>query len=105
MVGLIYGYHLFGKLIDPVISLEFAVVLAAPLLIDWGTQKVAIRESNNYLRVFTGFLFGVGFSLIQFTGDIFFWTVIVIFCYASIMFLLIEIRNRKERKKITNKKI
>ena len=102
IVGVIYGYWLFGELLDPVLSLEFAIILATPLLIDWGTQKVGIRESNNYLRVFTGFLFGIGFSLLQFTGEIFFWTVIVMTCYALIMLLLIEIRKRKERKKILN---
>ena len=102
IVEAFYGYWLFGKLLEPVLSLKSAIILATPLLIDWGTQKVKIRESNNYLRVITGFLFGVGFSLIQFTGEIFFWTAIVMICYALIMFILIEIRYKKERKKNTN---
>ncbi|MHA1298829.1 MAG: DUF2085 domain-containing protein [Candidatus Helarchaeota archaeon] len=93
----IFGFWLFGKSFDPYKSLISAIILATPLLIDWGTQKVGLRESKNILRVTTGFLFGVGFSLIQFTREIFFWTAIVIVSYASIMFSLIAIRNMKSK--------
>ncbi|MHA1379637.1 MAG: DUF2085 domain-containing protein [Candidatus Helarchaeota archaeon] len=103
IIPAIYGYSLFGKSFNPFYSLLSAIILATPLLIDWGTQKIGLRESNNYLRVSTGFIFGIGFSLIQFTREIFFWTGIVIVCYALIMFTLIWIRNRKKIK--NNKEI
>ena len=99
IIEAVYGYWLFGNSLDPVYSLISSIILATPLLIDWGTQKVGLRESRNSLRVVTGFLFGIGFSLIQFTREIFVWTAIVIAFYASIMFLLIWIRNRQYQKK------
>jgi uncharacterized membrane protein len=99
LVEIISGYWVFGKSFDSFYSLIAAIILATPLLIDWGTQKVKLRESNNYLRIATGFLFGVGFSLIQFTGEIFFWTAIVILSYAGIMFSLIKVSNRKKNKR------
>lgn len=48
---LMYGYH---------IPLIFLGGLALPLVIDGFTQGFGIRESNNYLRLFTGLLFGFG---------------------------------------------
>jgi len=35
-----------------------------PVYVDWATQSVGIRESNNRLRVSTGFMAGCGMSLL-----------------------------------------
>ena len=42
------------------IPLVFSLVLLTPLLIDGFSQAFQRRESNNRLRVVTGFLFGLG---------------------------------------------
>jgi uncharacterized membrane protein len=49
-----------GSLIDlesP--GLYFVVLLALPAIIDWGTQKLSLRESTNMIRVLTGFSLGL----------------------------------------------
>ncbi|MDH5791764.1 MAG: DUF2085 domain-containing protein, partial [Candidatus Bathyarchaeota archaeon] len=40
-------------------SLYSVVLLALPALIDWGTQKLCLRESTNMIRVLTGFSLGL----------------------------------------------
>jgi uncharacterized membrane protein len=42
------------------------VLLAMPTAIDWLTQTWRLRESSNRLRLFTGFLEGVGVALVSF---------------------------------------
>ena len=44
-----------------------ALILALPAIIDWTTQAVGFRESNNPLRVVTGFLEGAGVLLLSLT--------------------------------------
>lgn len=44
-----------------------ALILALPAIVDWITQNVGLRESNNQLRVITGFLEGVGVLLLSLT--------------------------------------
>jgi len=43
-----------------------ALSLVVPLLLDGITQYVSLRESNNLLRLLTGFLAGIGISIIVF---------------------------------------
>jgi uncharacterized membrane protein len=40
-------------------GLYSVVLLALPALIDWGTQKLCLRESTNMIRVLTGFSLGL----------------------------------------------
>lgn len=40
----------------------WGVALAAPLVVDWGTQFVGWRESTNGLRLATGILFGLAMA-------------------------------------------
>lgn len=44
-----------------------ALILALPAIVDWTTQNVGLRESNNPVRVVTGFLEGVGVLLLSLT--------------------------------------
>jgi uncharacterized membrane protein len=44
-----------------------ALILALPAIFDWMTQNVGLRESNNPVRVVTGFLEGVGVLLLSLT--------------------------------------
>ena len=44
-----------------------ALILALPAIVDWTTQNVGLRESNNPVRIVTGFLEGVGVLLLSLT--------------------------------------
>ncbi|MDO5849457.1 MAG: DUF2085 domain-containing protein [Methanobrevibacter sp.] len=40
--------------------LILGIILIAPMAVDGTTQLFRLRESNNYLRLFTGFIGGIG---------------------------------------------
>lgn len=44
------------------LSLLWAALLAAPLLVDWGSQFVGLRQSTNGLRLASGLLFGLSLA-------------------------------------------
>ena len=44
-----------------------ALTLALPAIVDWTTQNVGLRESNNPVRIVTGFLEGVGVLILSLT--------------------------------------
>lgn len=64
--GLLIGY-LFTLLIGFLIDLSFfqCVILCIPMAIDGITQLVEWRESNQFLRLTTGILCGVGITRIE----------------------------------------
>lgn len=53
-----------------------AIVLIAPMAIDGTTQLLGFRESNNYLRLFTGFIGGMGTLCFAFASKMFIMEVI-----------------------------
>lgn len=59
--GILLGF-LFLKL--ELITFIISSVLLIPLIIDGYTQKYKFRKSNNFLRVLTGTLFGLGYGFI-----------------------------------------
>jgi uncharacterized membrane protein len=58
--GIFIGYFTFPlfqlQIIEP--SLSLVIILSIPMFGDSITQSMNYRESNNILRVITGFLFG-----------------------------------------------
>jgi uncharacterized membrane protein len=62
VIGLVFR---FEGLHTPLI---FTFALMLPLVVDYLTQLVGYRESNNQLRLFTGALFGIA------TNMLFLWT-------------------------------
>ena len=54
------------------IDLIWSILLLVPLIFDGVTQALNYRQSNNYFRLITGFIFGVGlqFSLATFISFI-----------------------------------
>jgi uncharacterized membrane protein len=44
------------------IDLVWSILLLIPLIFDGVTQALNYRQSNNYFRLITGFLFGIGFQ-------------------------------------------
>ena len=56
------GLQFFGSL-PPLHQLSACLLLLAPLTLDWMTQSWGLRESNNSLRLLTGFALGSGVSL------------------------------------------
>lgn len=45
-------------------NLTSAIILLIPLIIDGFVQRLTSYESNNFKRMITGFLFGIGFEAI-----------------------------------------
>jgi uncharacterized membrane protein len=56
------GLWFFGSL-SPLLQVSVCLLLLAPLTLDWMTQSWGLRESNNGLRLLTGFFLGSGVSL------------------------------------------
>jgi len=56
-VGLLAGC--FGHFV----SRWYGVFFWIPLLIDFGSQEAGCRDSNNFLRILTGYLAGIGLGL------------------------------------------
>ncbi len=71
-LGILFGYIAGFIVLFAGFTLSFplALLLMAPMIIDGTTQLFGKRESNNYLRLVTGFLFG--FSLSLFIGGLLF---------------------------------
>lgn len=50
------------------LTLDYLMIpwlLALPAFLDWGTQKLGLRESSNKLRLVTGYMLGVASALVQ----------------------------------------
>jgi len=62
LLSLIFFVYVDFKLPKKVLCALF-LALCFPLLIDGITQYYALRESNNYLRLFTGLSAGIGVSI------------------------------------------
>jgi uncharacterized membrane protein len=56
------GLQFFGSL-SPLLQVSACLLLLAPLTLDWMTQSWGLRESNNGIRLLTGFSLGSGVSL------------------------------------------
>lgn len=66
--GIIFGFP-FGLLIGflNIFSSRWpSMILLIPILLDVGTQEAGHRESNNILRILTGFLAGLGVGIFLF---------------------------------------
>lgn len=61
-----FGLPFFQELSFPY-QLIICLILVSPAIFDWITQKWGFRESNNSLRVFTGFLEGLSVVLLCLT--------------------------------------
>jgi uncharacterized membrane protein len=61
LIGVYYGIK--GKI---KIYWKISIIFVIPLLIDGITQIIGLRQSNNLLRLATGFLFGLGIGSIMY---------------------------------------
>nr|MDO8099363.1 DUF2085 domain-containing protein [Candidatus Njordarchaeota archaeon] len=66
--GLFSAFLVLGLVPQLIFSGEESVIIGSlfilPVYIDWATQSTGTRESNNKLRVLTGFIAGYGMSLL-----------------------------------------
>jgi uncharacterized membrane protein len=51
--------------IGMVVPLSGNIILIVPLLVDGFTQLLDMRQSNNILRLVTGFLFSIGLLMLM----------------------------------------
>ena len=71
------------------IALTLMVSFVIPAIVDWVTQKYRMRESNNPLRIVTGFLLGASLTFIVFMREIFLFVNILIFSMLFVMLIII----------------
>ncbi len=100
IIGTILGVSVLQYRINGYLSFILSIFLVLPLLIDWGTQKLLLRESTNPLRFITGFIFGIGFWFVQFTVFIFLWELLAMGIYSFAMYILALIG--RERRHLKN---
>jgi len=91
--------HLVQLILNVQLSSELAlfviIIFPIPGLIDWGTQKLLFRKSTTESRLFTGFIIGVAFHFISFTGEYYFLTLMIVPFYFSILVILIFLGQKK----------
>lgn len=61
LIGILVSFVLFWFWRPSLIS---AIIMLIPLIIDGFIQRLTSYESNNFKRMVTGFLFGIGFAAI-----------------------------------------
>ena len=98
--GIILRYSVLQNRIEGYLSLILSIIFVLPLLIDWGTQKLLLRESTNPIRFITGFIFGIGFWFVQFTVFIFLWELLAMGLYSLTMYIITLIG--RERRHVKN---
>lgn len=67
LIGLflsIYAFVAFKIALPPLIALIVDCFLPVPIFVDWGTQRLGLRESTTKSRVITGAIVGLGFALV-----------------------------------------
>lgn len=65
LITLLTGLTSF--LVPLYIGFPIALLLALPSILDWTSQSLSFRQSNNRLRFFTGFFEGVGVCFLNTT--------------------------------------
>lgn len=60
--SLSFFFYLYCDLQYSLILLMLSIILMIPSFVDGYTQLIGLRESNNTLRFFTGFICGLGLS-------------------------------------------
>lgn len=70
------------------IALPLMLLMIIPALVDWLTQKFRKRESNNVLRILTGFLLGGSITFMIHMREIFLFVNILMF---SMLFIILYI--------------
>lgn len=61
LIGILVSFVLFWFWRPNFVS---AIIMLIPLIIDGFVQRLSSYESNNFKRMVTGFLFGIGFAAI-----------------------------------------
>lgn len=88
-------YYLTGNPINPYFSFILCIFLPLPALIDWGTQKLLIRTSNDTIRLITGFLLGLSIQFTTLTQGLDLQIIILIILYFAIFGLFLYFGTRR----------
>jgi uncharacterized membrane protein len=95
------GLGIIGVFVANTFGLSFPIVFYLPFIsflplvaaVDWFTQSAKLRESNNWIRVSSGFLLGISealFLLLIIKGFLFMFLVglVIVFAYAFSIYLI-----------------
>jgi len=88
-VTLLLLEYLILPVIPWFIAFPLMISFVLPAIIDWTTQKYRLRESNNGIRLITGFLLGAAFPLIMYQREILLIVNIIIFSTLMIIMIII----------------
>ena len=86
---------IYGSVITPGFAVLLCVILPIPGIIDWGTQRLALRKSTTESRLLTGFVIGNALHFLSFTREYYFIMIFLVVFYFSIVGILIYIGHRR----------
>jgi len=83
--------------IAELVAVVLIVILLMPALLDWGTQSVLERESNNWIRVATGFLLGFGICFAKFISLTVLLILISVFYFLAAFIVFARVRRESKK--------
>lgn len=89
---------IFQAQLSAEIALFLIIIMPIPNFIDWGTQRLLLRKSSTVSRLFTGFIIGAALHIMSFTYKYYFYTMLALIIYFSILFLIVYFGHKKEKR-------
>jgi uncharacterized membrane protein len=87
------------EIISPLLALILCISFTIPALVDWGTQKMLLRTSNDTIRLITGLMVGAAIHLLTLFVIEYPFAVLVIFIvFFGTFFILFFLGTRKLRR-------
>jgi uncharacterized membrane protein len=100
LFGLLIERILFfsGTPINANLALTLSILLPIPGLVDWGSQKLLYRKSNDTIRIITGVLLGIAMHMMTFTKSFIYIISAITVVYFGVFALLYYFGTKKLRK-------
>lgn len=92
--------HIRGIALTPETALIVCIITPIPGLVDWGTQTLGYRKSNDVIRIITGIFLGIAIHMLSLTKTLVLEMFILLMVYFSIFFVIYSIPRRKLLKKL-----
>jgi len=87
------------EIISPTVAFILSIVFTLPALVDWGTQKLLLRTSNNLIRLISGMFLGAAIHLLVLAVEQYVLGVIIILVvFFGAFFVMFFLGNQKLRR-------
>ncbi|MHA1728838.1 MAG: DUF2085 domain-containing protein [Promethearchaeota archaeon] len=93
-------YFSSGIIIRPFFAFLLCIIMPLPGLIDWGTQKLIYRRSNDNLRIITGVLLGIAMHMLRFVKEYILGVFLLLLIYFGIFFGISVLGSKKINKNL-----